>query len=154
MNFMSHSNERDLQLLRKFFLSLVAEGSPLITKPINDLFLQIDCEVGELRIYDDQDELIAHQEVFSWAETGSSGDPTREAIETLRELVTRLEQKGFWSKELFARPFSVELVRPDFSLIEVLLFLDEDLFNLSKPLMDDLDEELGKFMDSLLGEEK
>ena len=151
---MSHSNERDLQLLRKFLLSLVAEGSPLITKPINDLFLQIDCEVGELRIYDDQDELIAHQEVFSWAETGSSEDPTREAIETLRELVTRLEQKGVWSKELFARPFSVELVRPDFSLIEVLLFLDEDLFNLSKPLMDDLDEELGKFMDSLLGEEK
>ena len=151
---MSHSNERDLQLLRKFFLSLVAEGSPLITKPINDLFLQIDCEVGELRIYDDQDELIAHQEVFSWAETGSREDPPREAIETLRELVTRLEQKGFWSKELFARPFSVELVRPDFSLIEVLLFLDEDLFNLSKPLMDDLDEELGKFMDSLLGEEK
>ena len=154
MNIMSHSNERDLQLLRKFFLSLVTEGSALITKPINDLFLQIDCEVGELRIYDDQDELIAHQEVFSWAETGSSEDPTHEAIETLRELVTRLEQKGFWSKELFARPFSVELVRPDFSLIEVLLFLDEDLFNLSKPLMDDLDEELGKFMDSLLGEEK
>ena len=45
-------------------------------------------------------------------------------------------------------------MRPDFSLLEVLLFLDEDLFNLSKPLMGDLDEELGAFMDSLLGEEK
>ena len=68
--------------------------------------------------------------------------------------MTRLEQKGFWSKEVFARPFSVELVRPDFSLIEVLLFLNKDLFNLSKPLMEDLDEELGVFMDSLLGEKK
>ena len=77
MNIMSHSNERDLQLLRKFFLSLVTEGSALITKPINDLFLQIDCEVGELRVYDDQDELIAHQEVFSWAETGSRIPPMR-----------------------------------------------------------------------------
>ena len=68
----------------------------------------------------------------------------------MRELVTRLEQKGLWSKEVFARPFSIELVRSDFSVIEELLFLDEDLVKLSTPLLDGLGKELDKFLGELL----
>lgn len=147
---MAHSNERELQLLRKLFLALASEEAPLLTRPVNDLFLQIDCEEGELRIYDDQDELIAHQEIFSWSDTGTIDEPATEAVETVRELVTRLEQKGFWSKEVFARPFSIELVRSDFSVIEELLFLDEDLVKLSSPLLDGLGKELDKFLGELL----
>ena len=72
---MAHSNERELQLLRKLFLALASDEAPLLTRPVNDLFLQIDCEEGELRIYDDQDELIAHQEIFSWSDTGTIDEP-------------------------------------------------------------------------------
>lgn len=130
---MSQSNERELQLLRKHFLSLVSEESPIISRPLTDLFLLADCATGTLHLYDDEDKEISHVSVFAWAETGTESEPSEVAIETLRELVTRLEQKGFWDRPCFARPFSIELIRPDFSVIEDLLFLDEDLIKIEPP---------------------
>ena len=149
-SIMSQSNERELQLLRKHFLSLVSEESPIITRPVTDLFLLADCATGTLHLYDDEDQEISHVPVFAWAETGAEGEPSSLAIETLRELVTRLEQKGFWDRPCFARPFSVELIRPDFTVIEDLLFLDEDLIKIEPPLLDGVGEELDRFLDELL----
>ena len=119
---MSHSNERELQLLRKHLLALVSEESPIAGRSINDLFLQADCDTGVLRLFDDEDQ------------------------------VPRLEQKGFWDRDCFARPFSIELVRPDFTVIEELLFLDEDLIKLDAPLLEGLNEELDKFLGDLLAD--
>ena len=151
---MSHSNERELQLLRKHLLALVSEESPIAGRSINDLFLQADCDTGVLRLFDDEDQEISHVPVFAWAETGSAEVPSEEAVETLRELVARLEQKGFWDRDCFARPFSIELVRPDFTVIEELLFLDEDLIKLDAPLLEGLNEELDKFLGELLADLK
>ena len=64
--------------------------------------------------------------------------------------MTRLEQKGFWDRPCFVRPFSIELIRPDFSVIEDLLFLDEDLIKIEPPLLDGVGEELDRFLDELL----
>lgn len=149
-SIMSQSNERELQLLRKHFLSLVSEESPIISRPLTDLFLLADCATGTLHLYDDEDKEISHVSVFAWAETGTESEPSEVAIETLRELVTRLEQKGFWDRPCFARPFSIELIRPDFSVIEDLLFLDEDLIKIEPPLLDGVGEELDRFLDELL----
>ena len=149
-SIMSQSNERELQLLRKHFLSLISEESPIITRPITDLFLLADCATGTLHLYDDEDQEISHVPVFAWAETGGEGEPSPLAIETLRELVTRLEQKGFWNRPCFARPFSVELIRPDFTVIEDLLFLDEDLIKIEPPLLEGVGEELDRFLEELL----
>ena len=149
-SIMSQSNERELQLLRKHFLSLISEESPIITRPITDLFLLADCATGTLHLYDDEDQEISHVPVFAWAETGTEGEPSPLAIETLRELVTRLEQKGFWNRPCFARPFSVELIRPDFTVIEDLLFLDEDLIKIEPPLLEGVGEELDRFLEELL----
>jgi len=68
---MSHSNERELQLLRKHLLALVSEESPIAGRSINDLFLQADCDTGVLRLFDDEDQEISHVPVFAWAETGA-----------------------------------------------------------------------------------
>ena len=64
--------------------------------------------------------------------------------------MTRLEQKGYWDKAIFARPFSVVLVRSDFSVLEELLFLDEELVQLSTPLLEGLNDELNEFLSELL----
>ena len=82
-SIMSQSNERELQLLRKHFLSLISEESPIITRPITDLFLLADCATGTLHLYDDEDQEISHLPVFAWAETGGEGEPSPLAIETL-----------------------------------------------------------------------
>ena len=147
---MSHSNERELQLLRKHFLSLLSEEAPRLDHPINDLFIQLDCAAGELRLYDDTDEELSRLPVYAWEDTGSVDAPSEAALETLREVVTRLEQKGYWDKTLFARPFSVVLVRSDFSVLEELLFLDEELVQLSTPLLEGLNDELNEFLSELL----
>ena len=53
-------------------------------------------------------------------------------------------------EEQAVRPFSIELIRPDFSVIEDLLFLDEDLIKIEPPLLDGVGEELDRFLDELL----
>ena len=73
---MSQSNERELQLLRKHFLSLVSEESPIISRPLTDLFLLADCATGTLHLYDDEDKEISDVSVFAWAETGTESEPS------------------------------------------------------------------------------
>ncbi len=151
---MSPSNDRELQLLRKHFLSLVSQPDPLLTTPISDLFLVADCAEGALLLFGDDDQEICRIPVYSWEGTGTAESPSAAAIETLREVITRLEQKGFWAQDAFSRPFSIELVRPDFSVIEELLFLDEELIRLDTPLLEGLDEELEAFLSDLLEDTK
>lgn len=151
---MSSSNDRELQLLRKHFLSLVNDPSPLLQRPISDLFLVADCARGELLLFDDEDQELSRLPVFAWEGTGSADEPSELALETLREVIARLEQKGFWDGEYFARPFSILLARPDFSVIEELLFLDEELVRLDTPLLEGLDEELEAFLSDLLEDMK
>ena len=148
---MSQSNERELQLLRKHFLSLVSEESPIISRPLTDLFLLADCATGTLHLYDDEDKEISHVSVFAWAETGTESEPSEVAIETLRRAGERASsKKASGIVPASARPFSIELIRPDFSVIEDLLFLDEDLIKIEPPLLDGVGEELDRFLDELL----
>lgn len=151
---MSSTNDRELQLLRKLFLSLVSQPAPLLSRPIADLFLVADCQAGALLLFDDEDNELARQPVYAWEGTGAADAPSAIAVETLREVITRLEQKGFWEDPSFTRPFSIELVRPDFSTIEELLFIDEDLVRLDTPLLEGLDEELDAFLSDLLEDMK
>ena len=109
---------------------------------------------GTLHLYDDEDKEISHVSVFAWAETGTESEPSEVAIETLRELVTRLEQKGFWDRPCFARPFSIELIRPDFSVIEDLLFLDEDLIKIEPPPAGWCGRRAGSFLGRTFGRSK
>ena len=147
---MSQSNERELQLLRKHFLSLVSEESPIISRPLTDLFLLADCATGTLHLYDDEDKEISHVSVFAWAETGTESEPSEVAIETLRELVTRLEQKGFWDRPCFARPFSIELSAPTSPSSRTSSSWMRISSRLSPPLLDGVGEELDRFLDELL----
>ena len=147
---MSQSNERELPAPEKALPLLGQRRVADHQRPLTDLFLLADCATGTLHLYDDEDKEISHVSVFAWAETGTESEPSEVAIETLRELVTRLEQKGFWDRPCFARPFSIELIRPDFSVIEDLLFLDEDLIKIEPPLLDGVGEELDRFLDELL----
>ena len=80
---MSHSNERELQLLRKHFLSLLSEEAPRLDHPINDLFIQLDCTAGELRLYDDTDEELSRLPVYAWEDTGSVDAPSEAFLQSL-----------------------------------------------------------------------
>lgn len=151
---MSEQNERELQLLRKHLLALASGDAPLLSHPINDLFIQVDGATGQVRFYDDTDTEISHFSIFAWQGGGSIDAPEAGVIETLRESITRLEQKGYWDKPLFSRPFAIELVGADFHRVEELLFLDEDLIKLDEPLLEGLSEDLDQFLSDLLADIK
>ncbi|SUB77021.1 hypothetical protein [Porphyromonas macacae] len=147
------NNEKEIALLRNLFQEIVKSKEDYLAVPMHDLFVQIDPENGAVNLYDDQDRLLGSCTLFNWAEKPSN-EPTAEMKRTVRETVSTLEQKGFWENPLFLKPLSVELVDDEMNSIEQLLFLDDDLIILDEPLLKDLNRDLNKFMEELLGDIK
>lgn len=142
---------KELQLVERLLVDLTREDNPQrIKHALHDLFVRVNTTTGELSIYGDEDELLTSLTLFAWIKEGEPTAPTEEMLAVLREAVARLESRGYWEGELFARPFSVELVDDAFNTLEVLLYLDEELIQASRPLLEGLDEELNSFLGALL----
>ena len=52
------------------------------------------------------------------------------------------------------KPFSISLTDEDFSVIEELLFLDDETLRLDDPLLKNLDADLDEFLSELLSDVK
>lgn len=145
-------SDKELKVIERLFHSLTEEQSPVrIKNGLSDLFIRINLETGELSIFGDDDELIASTVIFSWV--GKGGSPTPDMLNSLRGVLYKLEEQGYWEHELFEHPFSVVLVNDEFESVEELLFLDDELIKLSTPLLENLDTELSDFIASLLKEQ-
>ena len=77
-----------------------------------------------------------------------------EAYVSLLEQKTALEAKQTELAPCFLKPFSVSLTDEDFSVIEELLFLDDENLRLDDPLLKDLDADLDDFLAKLLSDVK
>ena len=75
-----------------------------------------------------------------------------ELIALLRSVTTSLAARQAFDQPNISKPFSVSLVDDDFSIIEELLFLDDDTFRLDDPLLKDLDSDLDSFLNDLLAD--
>ena len=65
-----------------------------------------------------------------------------------------LVTKKVFDNSCFLQPFSVSLTDENFSVIEELLFLDDENLRLDDPLLKDLDAELDDFLAKLLSDVK
>lgn len=141
---------KELQILERLFRSLTQEGSShLLSRRINDLFVRINPETGEVSLFGDEDELITSTVIFSWVDKVEA-DHIEAMRQSLRTVVGKLAEAGYWEHEAFERPFSIDLVDEAFTTLEELLFLDNELLQLTTPLLDNLDEELSQFINDLL----
>lgn len=139
---------KELQLLERLFTDLTNESNPKrLHSGITDLFVRINTETGEVGLYGDDDELICSLVIFSWI---SSQGVTPNMVEAIRLVIERLNKQGYWSNELFERPFSIDFVAEDFTTLENFLFLDDELVKISEPILQGLGEELDNFLDRLL----
>lgn len=144
---------KELQLLERLFTDLTREDNPdRLQTGLSDLFVRINTETGEISLYGDDDELLHSLVVFSWIT--NTPEPTEAMLSSLRTVIARLQSQGYWDHDLYERPFSIELVSDTFATIEHLLFLDDDLVEVSRPLLEGLDEDLDNFLDNLLGDLK
>lgn len=120
---------------------------------MNDLSIQVDKESGELQIYDDTETLLGKVVIFSWANNKEpEGVFLKKVSPTLKAVLTVLSVKKAFDKNIFLKPFSVNLVDDEFAVIEELLFLDDEIYRLDDSLLKDLDSELDKFINDLLAD--
>lgn len=122
---------------------------------ISDLYVQIDKDNGELQIYDDEERLIEKVTIFDWANSDLDEEAfMKQAIATLKAVLTILSTKKAFECPRLLRPLSVSLTNESFIVIEELIFIDDDMLRLDDPLLKDLDEDLDKFLADLLSDVK
>lgn len=122
---------------------------------ISDLYVQVDKDNGELQIYDDEERLIEKVMIFDWANSDLDEEAfMKQAIATLKAVLTILSTKKVFECPRLLRPLSVSLTNESFIVIEELIFIDDDMLRLDDPLLKDLDEDLDKFLADLLSDVK
>lgn len=122
---------------------------------ISDLYVQVDKDNGELQIYDDEERLIEKVTIFDWANSDLDEEAfMKQAIATLKAVLTILSTKKAFECPRLLRPLSVSLTNESFIVIEELIFIDDDMLRLDDPLLKDLDEDLDKFLADLLSDVK
>ena len=112
----------------------------------SDLYVQVDAESGELLIYDEEDVLVEKTIIFDWVNTACDA--------SLKAVLAVVVTKKVFDNPCFLKPFSVSLTDEDFSVIEELLFLDDENLRLDDPLLKDLDADLDDFLAKLLSDVK
>ena len=121
----------------------------------SDLYVQVDAESGELLIYDEEDVLVEKTIIFDLVNTSCDDDQfTQQVAATLKAVLAVLVTKKVFDNPCFLKPFSVSLTDEDFSVIEELLFLDDENLRLDDPLLKDLDADLDDFLAKLLSDVK
>lgn len=147
-------NEVQIQLER-LFRTPIEKNEAMDSTPItiSDLFVQIDPALGEVQLYNDKDEELNRVVIYAWIEEGRTTIPA-EMKQELRTVVKRLQATNFFEKDIFVRPLSVSLTDEDFTIIEELLFIDDELIKIDSNLLENLDEELNSFLANLLSDIK
>lgn len=121
----------------------------------SDLYVQVDAESGELQIYDEEESLVEKTIIFDWVNAKNEKNQfVQQAIATLKAVLAVLVTKNVFENPSFLKPFSVSLTNDDFSVIEELLFLDDENLLLDDPLLKDLDVDLDDFLTKLLSDVK
>lgn len=140
-------------IIENTFVSALEEVTKEGVGTINDLYVQVDLETGELQIYDDNETLLGKVVIYDWMNKSEQAETfNKHVIATLKAVLTILSTKGMFADEHFMKPLSVSLTDESFVVIEELLFLDNELFRLDDPLLKDLDSELDQFLKDLLSD--
>lgn len=121
----------------------------------SDLYVQVDAESGELQIYDESESLVEKTIIFDWVNAKNNNKQfIQQVIAILKAVLAVLVTKNVFENPCFLKPFSVSLTNDDFSVIEELLFLDDENLLLDDPLLKDLDADLDDFLAKLLSDVK
>ena len=151
---MSANNAKVQSVIESVFQSVVVKLSDnASTILVSDLFIQVDQETGEVQIFDDAENLLDKVVIFDWINKNEEESTFIIRItSTLKNVLSLLSVKGAFEKKNISIPFAVSLTDEDFSVIEELLFIDEDITRVDDPLLQNLDEDLDLFLAKLLSD--
>lgn len=124
-----------------------------VVATISDLYVQLDCETGDLLIYDDSETQIEKTIIFDWiGKKQPENTFIKQASAIIKAALANLTSKEAFEQTFILKPFSVNLTDDEFTVIEELLFIDDELLRLDDPLLKDLDADLDDFLNKLLSD--
>jgi len=120
------------------------------TNVITDIHLQPDMESGLLVISDDDDVVLAEQQIPEWVE-GNPENFYADAEMSLKKVLNQLREDGTLASLKILKPYSFVLVDGEKETVAELMVVDDDgtLF-LNDELLKGLDDELDAFLKDLL----
>lgn len=134
-------------LINQTVLGLIKRYSDLEDSVVTDLYFQPSFEDGELKVFDDEDEMLSSITINELVGLRGS-DSMSDVIAILRRALDHnrkeLEQLSI------LKPFSFVLVDQDKETVAELLLVDDDLVLADEGLLKGLDKELDEFLKNLL----
>lgn len=152
---MSTNNAKIQSVIESTFDRVINKLASNESNCYSDLFVQVDSDSGELQIYDEDEKLIEKTIIFDWVNNAVEDEKYDDmVVSPLKSALSVLSTKQAFENACFMKPFSICLVDEDFSVIEELLFLDDENLRLDDPLLKNLDADLDDFLSELLSDVK
>lgn len=148
---MTKPSEQTIQQIERF-VKKIAQKFPLQddSAPITDIHIRVVQESGEMLAFDDDENEITRCVVEEWI--GNTDENFYENVNetlasTFKAFSSVLDNMGI------LKPYSFVLENEDKESITELYIADDDTVIIGSELMKDLDSDLNKFLEHLLGEE-
>jgi hypothetical protein len=117
---------------------------------ITDIHMQADMESGQLVISDDDDAVLAEQQIPEWESANPENFYTDVEI-ALKRALNQLREEGALENVKILKPYSFVLEDSTKETVaELLMMDDEETLFLNDELLKGLDEELNTFLKDLL----
>lgn len=134
-------------LINQTILGLIKRYSDLEDSVVTDLYFQPSFEDGELKVFDDEDELLSSITINELV--GLRGSDSMSDVVTILRRALDHNRKELEHLSIL-KPFSFVLVDQDKETVAELLLVDDDLVLADEGLLKGLDKELDEFLKNLL----
>lgn len=142
-----HASEQTFQQISRALHKAAAKFPKSPEEPLlTDIYLMVERESGELRIYDDDDKELTRCVVEEWIDNREEN-----FYEEVQPILTKaiLDLKDETENLPILKPYSFVLVDEDHETIAELHLVDDENILISEELMKGLDEDLRSFWEKL-----
>lgn len=118
---------------------------------VTDFHFQVNTENGNVTIYDDDENTLAHAHVTEW-ENFHSENCHKHIEKELRRILVEIQKEGCLDNMNVPKPYSCLLVDEEKETIVDLLYIDDETYIITDDLLEGFDEEMEQFLKKLLNE--
>ncbi len=118
---------------------------------VTDIHIQPSQETGCIKIYDDEDNLLASDTIEEWKEYEEE-DFNAGVAKVLKEEIEALKKDGLIDSLKILKPYYFVLIDENKETIADIYLVDDDTLILNDELLKGLDKELDDFLEQLLKE--
>ena len=118
---------------------------------VTDIHIQPSQETGCIKIYDDEDNLLASDTIDEWKEYEEE-DFNAGVAKVLKEEIEALKKDGLIDSLKILKPYYFVLIDENKETIADIYLVDDDTMILNDELLKGLDKELDDFLEQLLKE--